>query len=180
VVLVAVIGLLLASVAVFVFGGVTMVATIIESFRHGHYSAEGARQLSVEMIELIDLFLLGTILLITSIGLYQLFIEPELELPEWLSVTNLEQLKFNLLVVLVVMLAVLFTGEAAGRLSESTSILHYGLAVAAVLIGIATVVGVLQRVQSVKEEHVHETLLAARDKLNEPSGQRSVEDAGHE
>ena len=40
-VLVAVVALLAAAVAVFVFGGVTTFAIIAETFQHGEYSAEG-------------------------------------------------------------------------------------------------------------------------------------------
>jgi uncharacterized membrane protein YqhA len=124
-----------------------------------HLNAEGARLLSIEFIEMIDLFLLGTILLITSVGLFQLFIRPDIELPEWLVVANLEQLKFNLLAVIVVMLAILFLGEVAGRLGKSDeSILDYGLAIAAVLAGVALVVWVFQRVLKQEEEHIHEIL----------------------
>ncbi len=74
---------------------------------------------------MIDIFLLGTIMLMTSVGLYQLFIKPDMELPEWLVVTDLEQLKFNLLAVIVVMLAILFLGEAAGELAQTDGILEY-------------------------------------------------------
>ena len=107
---------------------------------------------------MIDLFLLGTILLITSVGFYQLFIEPDKEVPEWLVVTDLEQLKFNLLAVIVVMLAILFLGEAAGDLAKSDGILGYGLGIAAVLAALALVVWVFQRVVVEEEEHVHELL----------------------
>lgn len=84
-----------------------------------------------------------------------------MELPEWLVVTNLEQLKLNLLAVIVVMLAILFLGEAAGDLAESDGILQYGLAIAAVVAAIALVVRVFQRVVSAEEEHIHEVLQEA-------------------
>ena len=112
-VFIAVIGLLIAAAAVLIFGGIMSVTVVLETFRHAEFNAEGARLFSTELIELIDLFLLGTVLLITSIGLYQLFIEPAIHLPEWLSVANLEQLKFNLVAVIIVMLTVLFLGAAA-------------------------------------------------------------------
>jgi uncharacterized membrane protein YqhA len=73
---IAVIGLLLAALAVFVFAGIATVSIVIESFGHGEFNAEGARLLSVDVIEMIDLFLLGTVLLITAFGLYELFIDP--------------------------------------------------------------------------------------------------------
>ena len=56
-VLIAVIFLLLAALAVFIFGGITTVNIIIEAFASGEFSAEGARLISLELIEMIDLFL---------------------------------------------------------------------------------------------------------------------------
>ena len=166
-VLIAVIGLLLAALAVFVFGGITTVMVIIEAFEQGEYNAEGARLLSIEFIEMIDLFLLGTILMITPIGLHQLFIKPHMDLPEWLVFTNLEQLKLNLLAVIVVMLAIFFLGEAAGTVAETDGILDYGLAIAAVVAAIALVVWVFQRVVSAEEEHVREILEEASQSESE-------------
>lgn len=158
-VFIAVLGLLLASIATFVFGGFMVISVVVETFRHAEFNAEAARLFSTELIELIDLYLLGTVLLITSAGLYQLFVDPHIELPEWLSVTNLEQLKFNLLAVVVVMLAILFLGAAASELPEGAGILAYGVSIAAVLAGVAAVVWVFARVHRSMEEHKHEELL---------------------
>ena len=144
---VAVIGLLLAVLAVFVFGGITTVVTIVNIFAHGAFNAEGARVVSVEFIELMDLFLLGTALFITSLGLYELFLDPGVRasIPEWLSVSNLEQLKFNLLAVIIVMLAIFFLGGVAEIVPEADDILSFGVAISAVLAGLAVVVWVSRR-----------------------------------
>jgi uncharacterized membrane protein YqhA len=158
-VLIPVIGLLLSSIAAFLFGGLMVISVITETFRHATFNAESARLFSTELIELIDLFLLGTVLLITSVGLYQLFVDPDIVLPVWLSVTNLEQLKFNLLAVIGVMLAILFLGAAASELPEGTGILAYGAAIAAVLAAMAAVVWVFARTHRSIEEHKHDELL---------------------
>lgn len=159
-VLIAVIGLLLAALAVFVFGGITAITTIISTFGRAEFNVEGARLLSVELIELIDLFLLGTVLLITSIGLYELFLDPGLGavIPEWLSVTNLEQLKFNLLAVILVMLAILFLGAVAGEWLEGTTILEYGASIALVVAALSLAVWAFGRVHRGMEEVKHEAL----------------------
>ena len=159
---IAVISLLLATLAVFVFGLISTIAIIIETFSHGHYGAEGARILSVELIEMIDLFLLGTILFITAVGLQELFVDPGLKeiLPEWMSVGSLDQLKFNLLAVIVVMLAVLFLGVAASvDLDEGINILDYGLAVGAVILAAAAAVYLFARVHQMghHENEAHES-----------------------
>jgi uncharacterized membrane protein YqhA len=159
----AVIGLQLAAMAVFVFAGIATVSVIVEAFEKGGYSAVWACVLSVEIIEMIDLFLLGTILLITSLGLYQLFIRSDMEMPECLIVANLEQFNFKLLAVIVVMLAILFLGEAAGTLVRIDDILQYGLAIAAVAAAVALAVWVFQRVVSEEAENIHETLLKIKE-----------------
>jgi len=163
VVYIAVIGLLLAALAVFAFGGIMAVTAIIGAFQHLAFNAEGARVISVEFIELMDLFLLGTVLLITSIGLYELFIDPAIGevIPEWLSVSNLEQLKFNLLAVVIVMLAIFFLGAVAEQIPEGTEILPYGVAISAVLAGIAVAVWVFARIHHGMEDEKHEALLRA-------------------
>lgn len=155
---IAVIGLLLAALAVFVFGGITTVTTVIGVFSHGEFNAEGARHLSVEMIELVDLYLLGVVLLITSLGLYELFVDPGVSavIPEWLTVTNLEQLKFNLLAVILVMLAILFLGAVASEVPEGTGILEYGAAIALVVAALSLAVWVFARTTHQMEEAKHE------------------------
>ena len=99
-ILIAVIGLLLSAVAVFVFGGITTVTIVIEGFQHGVFNAKGARHLSVDMIELIGLYLLGTVLFLSAISLNELFIDAKIELPAWLSVASLDALKFNPIAVI--------------------------------------------------------------------------------
>ncbi|MEA3336393.1 MAG: YqhA family protein [Chloroflexota bacterium] len=166
----AVISLLLATLAVFVFGLISTVSVIVETFRHGHYGAEGARVLSVEMIEMIDLFLLGTILFITAVGLQELFVDPGLKeiLPEWMSVGSLDQLKFNLLAVIVVMLSILFLGVAASfELVEGESILDFGLATGLVIVAAAVAVYLFARVhhQSHESHESEEQVGAAHAEL---------------
>lgn len=162
-ILIAVIGLLLATLAVFVFGLVATVNTIIQVFQHEGFNAEGARVMSVELIEMIDLFLLGTILFITAVGLHELFIDPGLAevIPEWMSVASLDQLKFNLLAVIVVMMAVLFLGVAASyELTEGVSIMDYGIAVALVMVSAGVAVYLFARVDHMRHEATGEEVEA--------------------
>ncbi len=152
-ILVGIIGLLLCGMAVFVFGGITTVVMIGQAFSHGEFNAEGARFFSTELIELVDLFLLGTAILITSIGLYELFIDPGIPLPAWLSVRSLDHLKMNLVAVIIVMLAVLFLGEAGAAWREGQTFLEFGVAIALVITAASVAVYIFQR--------VHQTMHAA-------------------
>lgn len=166
-VLLAVVALLVAALAVFVFGLITTGVVVVESFGHGHFDAEGARALSAELIEMIDLFLLGTVLLITSIGLYQLFIDPDIPLPHWLSVANLEQLKFNLVAVIVVMLAVLFLGAAAGDWEVGgLGLLALGGGIALVILALTAAVYYFQKVH---QEEIGHAIEAVHEKAKGPA-----------
>lgn len=169
-VLIAVAGLLVAGAAALVFAGATTVVVIVEAFGEGAFNAEGARAFSLELIELIDVFLLATVLLITAIGLYQLFLAPDLELPEWLSVSNLEQLKGNLVAVVIVMLAILFLGAVAGRRGEEAGLLNLGAGIALVVLSISAAVIAFIRVEQNKAVQFERRHAAERDRHETAAG----------
>jgi uncharacterized membrane protein YqhA len=74
-------------------------------------TAKGAKGLILAAIELVDLFLLATVLYVIAVGLYELFIDDNLPLPAWLEIHNLDDLKDKLIGVVVVVMGVLFLGE---------------------------------------------------------------------
>jgi hypothetical protein len=88
------------------------------------------------MIELIDIFLLGTILYIVALGLYELFIDATLPVPSWLQIATLDDLKDKLVGVVVVLLAVTFLGRAVVW-NGSGQILPLGAAIALVIAALA-------------------------------------------
>src|SRR5579884_4249755 len=110
-VLIAVIGSFLASLAVLLYGGLAVIYTIVDVFTHGLFSIEESKRFSLECIEIIDFFLLGTVLYIIALGLYELFIDENLPTPTWLTVANLDDLKSMLIGVIIVLMAVTFLGE---------------------------------------------------------------------
>ena len=93
---------------------------------------------------MIDLFLLGTVLYIVAIGLYELFVDPGLPMPAWLRITTLDDLKERLLGVVGVLLAVTFLGSAV-TWDGSANILALGLAVGVVLGVISLTIALLAR-----------------------------------
>jgi len=104
---VPVIALLAASIMLTIVGAIDTVKTGVDIFRSGIDS----KSMTVEFVELADLFLLSIVLYITSIGLYELFIDPDVKLPDWLHFHNIDDLKASLASVIIVMLAVLFLGS---------------------------------------------------------------------
>lgn len=95
---------------------------------------KGLKTAAVQFIELVDVFLLATVLYIIGVGLYELFIG-KLDLPDWLVITDLDDLKVKLISVVVTVLSVLFLGLVVSWDGE-TNLLIPGA-------GIALVIGAL-------------------------------------
>jgi uncharacterized membrane protein YqhA len=89
-------------------------------------------RLAVELIEITDVILLGTVLYIVALGLYQLFIDQNLPLPRWLKVNDLTDLKRDLIGVVVVLLGVSFLGEVVNWEGDR-DLLPLGAAIALVI-----------------------------------------------
>ena len=90
----------------------------------------------VELLQVLDLYLIGTVLLITAIGFYELFIS-EVQLPDWLIIRTLSDLKTKIVEVIVLVIGIKFI-EKLVMTKEPIDVLWYGLgsaAVMAVLIG---------------------------------------------
>lgn len=132
IIIVAVLGSLLASVALLVFGFVEAVQLVTNTVQTGDVSRKAAKALVLEFIEIIDLFLMATVFLIIAMGLYELFISTNIKLPKWLEIRTLDDLKAKLISVVIVVLAVLFLGQVVAW-DGSRDLLGFGLSIAAVI-----------------------------------------------
>jgi len=153
-VVIAVIGAFLASITVLIYGGVTVLTIIFDVFSHWSFTIDGAKHLAVESIEIIDLFLLGTVLYIIALGLYELFIDESLPTPSWLHIGNLDDLKEILVRVIVVLLAVTFLAEVV-TWNGSTTILALGLAVGIVLFALGYILTVTTKPHATEKQEEH-------------------------
>ena len=132
-VVIPVIGLAVAASVFFVFGGIGLIRLLIE-FSIGAISNLTQETHSTdrglvifEVVEFVHLFLVGTVLYITAIGLYQLFVH-EIKFPNWLKIDSTEELETNLIGVTVVVLAVNFMG--AVFIGGQTNLLEFGAGIA--------------------------------------------------
>lgn len=131
-IIIAVLGSLLASFLVIVFGGVHIARITLEVLRDDSSSGEITKRVAIGAIELIELFLLGIVLYVIALGMYQLFIERDVYLPGWLEISSLDNLKERLLSTVLVMLAVTFLGYAV-TWDKDISIIGIGVGVALVI-----------------------------------------------
>jgi len=131
-VIAAVVGALVASFALFVYGLAETVAIVAQTIAKAEVSSKGAKALALEFIEIVDLFLPGTVLLMISLGFYELFVDSDLKLPEWLQFRSFDDLKLKLVGVVIVVLAVLFLGHVVAWNGER-DLLRLGAAIALVI-----------------------------------------------
>src|SRR5262245_6299354 len=129
IVLVAVIGTFVASLALLVYEAIVVGVAVVGVLREGAVSAHSSKVLAVGVIEAVDVFLIGVALYITSLGLYALFVDSTLPLPRWLEVDDLDDLKNILVSVVIAVLAVLFLHEAVAW-DGGRDILAFGAALA--------------------------------------------------
>jgi uncharacterized membrane protein YqhA len=135
-IILAIVGTTVSAAAMMIFGLIVVAKTIWHTFRDGNFDIEGAKHLAVDLIELTDLFLLGMVLYVVAIGMYQLFINEDVAIPDWMRVENLNDLKTQLINVIVVLLAVSFLAIAVSW-EGATSIVYLGASVGGVIVTLA-------------------------------------------
>lgn len=127
---------MLLTLGVVLMGAARIVTAGIKVVQAGDVSAKAAKTMSLAVIEIIDLFLIGTVAYITAIGLYKLFIgKAEIQLPMRLKIQTLKDLEDKIIGVIVAALAVAFLGHAA--VDEASALLNYGGGIALVIIALA-------------------------------------------
>lgn len=89
----------------------------------------------VSILTSIDSILLGTVLLVIGYGLYELFVDTNLEIPEWLEINTLDDLKAKLTGVIVAIIAVVFVGLLV-ETKSSTDVMNYGIGAGAVVLAL--------------------------------------------
>lgn len=120
--------LFIMSIVTFIWGGVKVWKFVELLFDDG----VDAPIAVVRLLQAIDVYLLGTVLLILALGFIELFVTP-LRLPGWLVIKNLADLKGKLVDVIQVVAAIKFL-EKLVLDKDALDVLWYGIAVS-LLIG---------------------------------------------
>ncbi len=134
-IIVAVVAPFLLATTLIIYAGVEAFQLVWKAFTAGRVSTAGAKALVLASIELVELFLLGTVVYIIALGLHALFIDDQMPMPSWLEIHDLDDLKSKLTGVVIVVLGVLFLGEVVAWEGDR-DLLRFGA-------GIALVIGAL-------------------------------------
>ena len=125
-ILIAVASLFVASAVAFLWGGLKVIFIVINLIKTYGKDLSGA----IALIEIMDIFLIATALLVFSVGIYELFIG-DLSLPEWLVIRNLHDLKSKLGSVIILVMAVTFLKHLV-EWRDPQGTYYFGIAVAVV------------------------------------------------
>src|SRR5829696_1820730 len=87
---------------------VTVIADVANLATSDVQIVAGAEHLAVDLIQLADVFLLGTVIYLVGLGLHLLFINPQLPDQPWIAVSDLDDLKEMLVRVIVLLIGVTF------------------------------------------------------------------------
>lgn len=131
-VIIAVVTTLAASIALLVYEAVVVFSAIRYAFGAPEFTAINAKAFAVGLIEAVDIFLIAIAVYMISLGLYALFVDSTLPLPRWLEVHDLDDLKNNLVSIVIAVLAVLFLRVAVAWDGEQ-DLLGFGIALALVI-----------------------------------------------
>jgi len=178
-VLIPILGLLIAASFFFVFGGIGLIKLLIELLISalGGATRESAKLettlVIVEVVEFVHTFLVGTVLYITAVGLYQLFVQ-EIQFPRWLKIDSPEELETNLIGVTVVVLAVNFMGAVFA--GGTDNLLQNGAGIALPIAALGLFIGL--RAWSVKLEK--ETTASSEGWKSKSGGRPASQEAEEE
>jgi uncharacterized membrane protein YqhA len=113
-------------------GSIAIVTVVVEAVFNNSY----LKVTIVDVLTAVDAILLGTVLLVIGYGLYELFVDDLIEVPSWLQVKDLDDLKSKLIGVVVAIISVVFVGVFVDA-NRADEVLAYGLGAGALVTGLA-------------------------------------------
>lgn len=126
----------LGALALMVYEALVVATATVDALHGGGLTPKAVKVFAIGLIEAVDVFLIAIAVFIISMGLYTLFIDDSLPLPAWMKVSNLDDLKGNLISVIIAVLAVYFLREVVAW-DGSRDIVALGLALS-LFIGVLT------------------------------------------
>jgi uncharacterized membrane protein YqhA len=141
-VVLAVVGCFLAAAALFAYGLLAVIRVVVTTLAEDFAQlgdpdqdvVAAAEHLAVALIQLADVFLLGTVIYLVGLGLHLLFINPRLPDRPWIAVEDLDGLKEMLVRVIVLLVGVTFLGSFV---EQADDVPLWDLSVATALVVVA-------------------------------------------
>jgi len=124
----AVVGIIILATSIFAYSFYEIYDVVRTIFvDHGDET-----KIILKALKAIDMVLLGVVFFIMGVGLFELFVASIDNLPGWLIIKDIDQLKTMLVKVIIVVMAVSFSGRIISWDGES-DIMGYGLGLGSVI-----------------------------------------------
>lgn len=123
---------ILSALLLMIQGSVEMIRAIVDVGING----TNLKLTIVAILTAVDGILLGTVLLVIGYGLYELFIDQDLDVPASLLVRDLDDLKSKLTGVVVAIISVIFVGVFVDT-TRASDVIACGVGAGAILTGLA-------------------------------------------
>jgi uncharacterized membrane protein YqhA len=108
----------------------------------------------VDVLTAVDAILLGTVLLVIGYGLYELFVDTHIQVPTWLQINDLDDLKSKLIGVVVAIISVIFVGVFVDS-NRAGDVIAYGVGAGALVTGLAIFAWATKKSDRAKEKPVN-------------------------
>lgn len=113
-------------------GSIAIVTVVLDAITNN----SGLKDSLVDVLTAVDAILLGTVLLVIGYGLYELFIDADIDVPLWLRVKDLDDLKSKLIGVVVAIISVVYVGVFVDS-NRASDVISYGVGAGALVAGLA-------------------------------------------
>ncbi len=174
IVLIPILGLTLAAMMLFIFGGFHLIGLVVEttlSYLGMVKQNTTGLPIYVEIIEYVHTFLIGTVLYLTAVGFFQLFIGKKIELPGWMQIQDTMELETDLIGVAVVVLVINFMSISFRENVQDLA--RYGIAIALPIAALGFFLGM--RAWAKKQER-HPEDRQGKNEAPRPSPEKVVEE----
>lgn len=131
-VIMPVIGSFVAGISILVLSTIRLIQVLVDTIMVAEISSKVLKSLVLGMLEVIDIYLLGIVFYLISMGLYELFFDENVALPGWLEINSLDDLKSKLVSAVILVILVQFLGLVLSGPGDS-SLLSPGAAIAVVI-----------------------------------------------
>lgn len=158
--LVSVFGMIAGAIASIYLGAVKTVKVLYTAFTQ---SQESEPTLYI-LFEALDCFLIATALIVIAFAIYDLFIG-ELDVPDWMTVKDLTELKAKFTFVIIPVLAVKFVQKIL-KYDNAIDVLYYGTAIALVAMALTVFNYFSIKAQEVEENLEDKSEKRAKDLKN--------------
>jgi uncharacterized membrane protein YqhA len=158
--IVSVFGMIAGAIASTYLGAVKTVKVLYSAFTN----IEEAEPTLYLLFEALDCFLIATALIVIAFAIYDLFIG-ELEVPDWMTVKDLTELKAKFTFVIVPVMAVKFVQKIL-KYDNALDVLYYGTAIASVAMALTVFNYFSIKAQEVEQKLEDKSETRAKDLKN--------------